>query len=100
MESRIESERIQTAVRLVCNEWRGVPRVVGCRVSVGDDSVGFPAVFVDVVLDESTRDEEWTSANLDRITEALRTAVTGVGSDRWVYTTFYRPSDLAEGAVA
>jgi len=100
MTSRIEREQIERAVRAICEGWRGVPSVVGHRMSICPYSTGETAVFVTVIPDEQTEDKDWTSRNLDPLCDTIREAIAATGSDRWGYTFFRKPSDLAEGAVA
>ncbi len=94
MSASNDGSKVESAVEAVRAGWDETPRLVGVRVKLGPDQTGDPSVFVTGVLDESTRDEDWTSARLDPLIERFRKAVADAGVDRWVYVSFARPSEL------
>ncbi len=94
-----EPARIQEAIDRARGQLPARPVVVDVRFELGDDSTGDPAVFVMTLLDEQTRDEEWTSENLDPIVDQLTEAVVGTGLDRLVYVRFARPSEASSNGV-
>lgn len=89
-----EAKAVEEALQKAGKQWSGAPSVESLRIEIGDDHTGDPSIFVTAVLAESTKKEQWTSANLDPFIDILRTAAADAGSERWVYVRFLRPSEL------
>ena len=89
-----ETQQIRDAIDATRKGLQSKPSIVEVRFDLGEDSTGDPAVFVLALLDDETRDEDWTSTNLDPIADRLTEAVVATGVGRLVYVRFARPSDL------
>ncbi len=89
-----ESELFRAALESVVSANGRPPTVIGTRFELGSDQGGDPAVFVTVLLDEATKDEDWTSPKLDPSADRIRALLRGTGTARWPYVRFARPSDL------
>ena len=94
MNARNERAIIEAALDATKAEWSGVPRIDSFRFELGEDLGGDPAVTVTVLLDEQTRDEDWTVPNLNPIRDIIERRIEAGGVERWVYVRFIRPSDL------
>lgn len=93
-------KKIEHAVAEAAGHFAAPPtKVVRSEFTVGEDQTGDPAVFVTVFLDDATRDEDWTSKNLDPIVDRIRQAVASTGVERFVYVRFLRPKDLSSEAA-
>lgn len=88
-----EMERIRTVLDEVARSLPEWPKVVQVEFELGVDGAGDPAVYITVLLDESTRSEDWTSANLEPIEDRIQAALQEAGIERWPYVTFIRPSE-------
>jgi hypothetical protein len=89
-----EWERIQSVLDSVQRSLPAFPRTVGLQFDVGTDTAGDPAVYVVVLLDESTREEDWTNENLEPIAQMIRHAIRSAGVGRWPYVRYSKPSEL------
>jgi hypothetical protein len=89
-----ELEHIRSTLDEVQRRLPSFPRTVGLHFDVGTDDAGDPAVYIVVLLDESTRDEDWTSDKLDPIADLIRGALRGAGVSRWPYVRYSKPSEL------
>jgi hypothetical protein len=89
-----EFEHIRTVLDSVQRSLPPIPRTVGMHFDVGTDEAGDPAVYVVVLLDEGTRDEDWTSEKLDPIAQTIRAALRAAGVSRWPYVRYSKPSEL------
>lgn len=88
-----ESERIRTTLESVPASLPSHPKVVETRFELGTDEAGDPAVYVVVLLDDSTSDADWVSSKLEPIAQRVRAALHEAGIARWPYVRFARPSD-------
>ncbi len=100
MTIRKEAELVTEAVEKVKRGWSSQPRIVGIEFEIGEDHTGDPSVDVLVLLAEETRDEDWTSKNLNPITDLLRQEIRDRDIDRIVYVRFLRPSERNQTGLA
>ncbi|MCC5785859.1 MAG: hypothetical protein EA423_07995 [Phycisphaerales bacterium] len=98
MTERREVELIRKALDAVKADWKTTPKIVEIRFEIGDDHTGDPAVDVLVLIDNATKDEDWTSENLDPIADRVREEIEKLNIDRLVHVGYRRPDDLAEAA--
>lgn len=88
-----EMERIRAVLDEVVRQLPAWPKVVGVEFEEGVDGAGDPAVYITVLLDESTRSEDWTNPNFQPIIDAIRLGLQEAAINRWPYVGFARPSD-------
>lgn len=94
-EARLVSEAIRDAKAEIDRAKAAGKLVVGVEdlpFSLEEDQTGDPAVIVTALLPENTRDEDWTSLNLDPISTVIREKVYGKEINRFVYVRFTTPS--------
>jgi hypothetical protein len=89
-----ETDRIRNTLDQVSSSLPANPHVVGTQFDLGTDGTGDPAVYVVVLLDDATKDEDWTSPKLEPIADRFREELRAAGIDRWPYVRFAKPSDL------
>ncbi|MBX3362455.1 MAG: hypothetical protein KF912_03740 [Phycisphaeraceae bacterium] len=89
-----KDEQIQAALDSVLASAPKVPKVIETRFRLGIDDAGDDAIFVLVVLDEQTKDTEWTTANFQPIMDQIHEAIRAAGLTDWPYFRFARPSEL------
>jgi hypothetical protein len=88
-----EPERIRRVLDAVRTSLPHPPRVVEIEYEVGADLADDPALYMTLLLEESTRDEDWTSANLEPIEDRIKAALTDAGIELWPYFRYARPSE-------
>ena len=88
-----ETDRIRAVLDEVAGGLPDWPKVVGMEFEVGEDQAGDPAAYITVLLDESTRSEDWTTPNFRPIMDAIRTGFHEAGISHWPYFSFARPSE-------
>lgn len=89
-----ETDRIRSLLKKLAPSLPRRPKIRDIRFELGADEAGDPAVFVTVLLDDSTRDEDWIAPKLDPIAQRIRDELHKEGAGRWPYVRFARPSDL------
>lgn len=88
-----ESERIRAVLDEVVRQLPAWPKVVGVEFEEGVDQAGDAAAFITVLLEESTRSEDWKTPNFQPIIDAVRAAFYEAGISHWPYFRFARPSE-------
>ncbi|MFN0012365.1 MAG: hypothetical protein ACKVS8_12060 [Phycisphaerales bacterium] len=98
-----EAKQVADAVMAARADWLANPLarlivVEDIRAELGDDHTGDASVFLEVVLRDSTRAQDWTSKNLNPLITLLSERIADAGVARMVYTRFVRKADLSEAA--
>ncbi len=76
------------------------PRVVDIKLTPYTDSLGDAALSVDVLLDESTSEDERTWRKLEPIERLIQQRVLASGVSLFPYTRYVKQSEIVSGAVA
>lgn len=92
-------DRVNAALKSASTSAPAGPKIVDTRLELGMDEAGDAAAFITVVLDESTRGDEWTSANLRPIADHIKNSLRDSGIGYWPYVRFAKPSDLNSRAA-
>lgn len=72
------------------------PKVLDIQFRRVLDSMGEPALYITVVLDDATPDEDRRWAMLKPIRDAVQDTIWNAGIDRYPYVSFATASELAE----
>lgn len=92
-----ETEKVVTieeALRSRVRKIKGRPKPVDVRCRFGVDSADDPTIFVTVVLDDETTDEDWTTEKFQPISDALKKELHRLGVERWPSFSYATLEDL------
>ena len=91
-------QKVQDALKLskLRSKLPRSPKVVDIRVEDYVDTDGEDALRVTIIIDEDVDVENTKGQDLSDLMNAIRGRIRELGTDRWAYIWFAKPSELAE----